>query len=60
MSTQIPRDGPAEDEIEVTPAMIEAGVAEFLLWDGLYIGTADAAVCAIFKAMVALSTKFHN
>jgi hypothetical protein len=44
-----------ETEIEIAPAMIEAGAEEFLRWSGgaaMDIGNEEVAVEAIFKAMI--------
>jgi hypothetical protein len=44
-----------EVEIEITPAMIEAGAEAFLRYSGgapIPIGTEETAAYAIFKAMV--------
>jgi hypothetical protein len=48
-------DRPA-DEIEVTPEMIEAGIAEFCSYDSRYERPRDA-VASIFRAMANLTPK---
>lgn len=44
-------DRPTLEEIEITPAMIEAGVEELCLYDSRE-DTPDVAVRMIFEAMV--------
>ena len=57
MSIQIPRDRPADDEIEVTPEMIEAGVMAYYK-EGSPVEDTDNRMkaelfTAIFRAMIA-------
>ena len=48
-------DRPALEEIEVTPEMIEAGLAVWADWDCRYEGNKDGVVRRIFVAMLTKS-----
>jgi hypothetical protein len=43
--------------VEITPAMIEAGVGKLLLFEP---ADAEVAVCSVFKAMLLASRRFRN
>jgi hypothetical protein len=47
--------GAPEKETEITPAMVEAGTAEFYRWRSDEYGDAECAVSFIFRAMIAAS-----
>jgi hypothetical protein len=58
-SSESAGDG-APDEIEITSAMIEAGVKEFFANRDLEIATPESAVFAIFMAMIGESPALHS
>jgi hypothetical protein len=47
--------GAPVNEIEITPVMVEAGMAEFYRWRSDEYGDAECAVRLIFRAMIAAS-----
>lgn len=45
--------GAPGNEIEISPAMVEAGMVEFYRWRSDEYGDAECAVSLIFRAMIA-------
>lgn len=47
--------GVPENEIEITPVMVKAGLVEFYRWRSDEYGDSECAVSLIFRAMIAAS-----